>query len=179
VEDCHWGGDGPGSWGDGGSLNQGGNKVPASKWCPFNVRRPIIFRPPLASRTTRCFECSNQLVVTWRWVTYLLDLSALRPHALLTPPAPPPPPPPPFPSLTSSSEPVATLVRAGIRCSETSKRWTSISLGKAFLMTSPLVPAAGTSIANTPLSVYLAALLACHSRPPFLLPYCTPSLMLP
>jgi hypothetical protein len=39
VEDCHWGGDGPGDWGDGGTLNQGPNKVPQDKWCPFNFFR--------------------------------------------------------------------------------------------------------------------------------------------
>ena len=39
VEDCHWGGDGPGDWGDGGRLNQGPNKVPPDKWCPFNFFR--------------------------------------------------------------------------------------------------------------------------------------------
>ena len=42
------GGDGPGDWGDGSptglvpgvsSLNQGKNKVPAEKWCPFNFFR--------------------------------------------------------------------------------------------------------------------------------------------
>ena len=27
------GGDGPGDWGDGGSLNRGPNQVPAEKWC--------------------------------------------------------------------------------------------------------------------------------------------------
>ena len=32
VEDCHWGGDGPGDWGDGGKLNQGANKVTQEKW---------------------------------------------------------------------------------------------------------------------------------------------------
>ena len=35
VEDCHWGHDGPGDWGDGGHLNQGPNQVPQEKWCPF------------------------------------------------------------------------------------------------------------------------------------------------
>jgi hypothetical protein len=32
VEDCHWGGDGPGDWGDGGHLNAGPNQVPQEKW---------------------------------------------------------------------------------------------------------------------------------------------------
>ena len=39
MEDCHWGGDGPGSWGDGGALNRGPNHVPAWKWCPANFFR--------------------------------------------------------------------------------------------------------------------------------------------
>ena len=39
VEDCHWGQDGPGDWGDGGHLNQGPNRVPQEKWCPFNFFR--------------------------------------------------------------------------------------------------------------------------------------------
>ena len=39
IEDCHWGKDGPGSWGDGGKLNQGPNEVPPEKWCPFNFFR--------------------------------------------------------------------------------------------------------------------------------------------
>ena len=48
MEDCHWGGDGPGDWGDGtptglvpgvSSLNQGQNRVSADKWCPFNFFR--------------------------------------------------------------------------------------------------------------------------------------------
>lgn len=39
VEDCHWGKDGPGDWGDGGHLNQGPNKVSAEKWCPYNFFR--------------------------------------------------------------------------------------------------------------------------------------------
>lgn len=39
IEDCHFGRDGPGDWGDGGALNQGPNKVPADRWCPFNFFR--------------------------------------------------------------------------------------------------------------------------------------------
>ena len=34
VENCHWGHDGPGDWGDGAALNQGPNKVSPDKWCP-------------------------------------------------------------------------------------------------------------------------------------------------
>ena len=34
VENCHWGHDGPGDWGDGAALNQGPNKVSTDKWCP-------------------------------------------------------------------------------------------------------------------------------------------------
>jgi hypothetical protein len=29
----------PGSWGDGGALNRGPNKVPKEKWCPYNFFR--------------------------------------------------------------------------------------------------------------------------------------------
>jgi hypothetical protein len=29
----------PGSWGDGGALNHGPNKVPKEKWCPYNFFR--------------------------------------------------------------------------------------------------------------------------------------------
>ena len=32
VEECHWGAGPPGTWGDGGALNLGPNKVPKSKW---------------------------------------------------------------------------------------------------------------------------------------------------
>lgn len=39
IEDCHWGGDGPGDWGDGGDLNRGPNAVPAQSWLPSNFFR--------------------------------------------------------------------------------------------------------------------------------------------
>ena len=39
IEECHWGGGAPGSWGDGGRLNRGPNKVPKEKWCPYNFFR--------------------------------------------------------------------------------------------------------------------------------------------
>lgn len=39
IENCHWGRDGPGDWGDGGDLNRGGDAVDPSHWCPFNFFR--------------------------------------------------------------------------------------------------------------------------------------------
>lgn len=39
IEDCHWGGDGPGMWGDGGTLNSGANQVPEASWQPSNFFR--------------------------------------------------------------------------------------------------------------------------------------------
>ena len=40
VEDCHWGGDGPGDWGDGGQLNRGPNQVPPEKcWMSTETTR--------------------------------------------------------------------------------------------------------------------------------------------
>lgn len=39
LEDCHWGGDGPGMWGDGGAINSGPNAVPEAHWQPSNVFR--------------------------------------------------------------------------------------------------------------------------------------------
>ena len=39
VENCHWGKDGPGDWGDGAGLNQGPNKVPEEKWQASHPRR--------------------------------------------------------------------------------------------------------------------------------------------
>ena len=39
VENCHWGKDGPGDWGDGGALNKGGDAVDEEHWCPFNFFR--------------------------------------------------------------------------------------------------------------------------------------------
>eukprot|EP01051_Picozoa_sp_SAG22_P002154 SAG22_NODE_94_length_20824_cov_230.693718_15_plen_545_part_00 len=39
IENCHWGHDGPGDWGDGAALNQGPNRVAEEKWCPFNFFR--------------------------------------------------------------------------------------------------------------------------------------------
>ena len=73
VEDCHWGHDGPGDWGDGGHLNQGPNQVPADKWCPFNVSAALIkhvrvlLQPfPLTRRLlAQFFRTSGDIGASW------------------------------------------------------------------------------------------------------------------
>ena len=61
VEECHWGGGAPGTWGDGGQLNRGPNEVPAAKWCPYNF-----------------FRTSNDIQAEWSSV--FKNLQSVAPH---------------------------------------------------------------------------------------------------
>lgn len=69
IEDCHFGRDGPGDWGDGGHLNRGPNAVPKEKWyrerflqhpCEFDsdvvwaiLQVPVQLFPHLRRHTTQ------------------------------------------------------------------------------------------------------------------------------
>jgi alpha-galactosidase len=61
VEECHWGGGAPGTWGDGGKLNSGPNKVSPAKWCPYNF-----------------FRTSNDIQAEWSSV--FSNLQSVAPH---------------------------------------------------------------------------------------------------
>lgn len=67
IEDCHWGGDGPGSWGDGGALNRGPNAVAAADWQPSNFFRTC---GDIGGSWDAVFE-NLQSVVRWQpWRTW-------------------------------------------------------------------------------------------------------------
>jgi len=51
----------PGTWGDGGLLNRGANKVPKEKWCPYNF-----------------FRTSNDIQAAWGSV--FKNLQSVAPH---------------------------------------------------------------------------------------------------